>query len=272
MTKRRFGSIRKLPVGRWQATYSAPNGRRITAPKTFRAKADCEAWLADRRREIDAKLWNPHAHSPQRTLFGVYAARWLTNRDLRPRTREGYQRILTTHLDPTFGDMQLAAISPADVRDWHATLLPGKAAMRAQCYAVLRAILSTALADELIPSNPCRIRGAGQTQRVRKIRPATVTELDALTAAMPDRLQTRVPLASWCALRYGELAELRRGDIDLGDEVIRVRRAVVKLVGAPGGHVVGPPKSARRRPRRVDPTAPHRARRATPCRTCWGTT
>ncbi len=76
--------------------------------------------------------------------------------------------------------------------------------MRAQCYAVLRAILSTAAADELIPSNPCRIRGAGQTQRVHKIRPATVAELDALTAAMPDRLKLAVPLASWCALRFGE--------------------------------------------------------------------
>ena len=39
------------------------------------------------------------------------------------------------------------------------------------------------------------------------------------------------------------MAELRRHDIDLGDEVIRVRRAVVKLVGAPGGHIVGEPKS-----------------------------
>ena len=242
-TRRRFGSIRKLPSRRWQATYSAPNGKRITAPHTFRARLDAEAWLADRRREIDAKLWNPHAHQPQRTLFGVYAARWLTNRDLRPRTREGYERILRTHLVPTFGDMQLAAITPGDVRDWHSALLPGKAAMRAQCYAVLRAILSTAAADELIPSNPCRIRGAGQTQRVHKIRPATVAELDALTAAMPDRLKLAVPLASWCALRFGEMIELRRGDVDLFDEVIRVRRAAVKLVGAPGGHIVGPPKS-----------------------------
>ena len=37
-----------------------------------------------------------------------------------------------------------------------------------------------------------------------------------------------VLLASWCALRFGELTELRRGDVDLEDEVIRVRRAVVR--------------------------------------------
>jgi hypothetical protein len=36
-----------------------------------------------------------------------------------------------------------------------------------------------------------------------------------------------VLLASWCALRFGETVELRRGDIDLSGEVIRVRRAAV---------------------------------------------
>ena len=69
MTKhRRFGSIRKLPSGRWQATYSAPNGRRITAPRTFRAKIDAEAWLADRRREIDRLPDAPALIQPKRAL------------------------------------------------------------------------------------------------------------------------------------------------------------------------------------------------------------
>ncbi len=38
-----------------------------------------------------------------------------------------------------------------------------------------------------------------------------------------------VLLASWCALRLGELTELRRMDIDLSQEVIRVSRAVVRV-------------------------------------------
>src|SRR6185503_4009059 len=97
--------------GRWQATYSAPNGQRVTAPKTFAAKLDAEAWLADRRREIDRGLWNPGAHQPQRTRFDVYARRWLANRELRPKTRQSYERILTRHLSPYFGDQQLAAIT-----------------------------------------------------------------------------------------------------------------------------------------------------------------
>ena len=114
--------------------------------------------------------------------------------------------------------------------------------MRARTYALLRAILATAVTDELIDSSPCRIRGAGQTQRVHKIRPASVAELAELTAAMPDRLKLAVPLASWCALRFGEMIELRRGDIDLSDEVIRVRRAAAEAHRRQGGHIIGEPK------------------------------
>ncbi len=161
-----------------------------------------------------------------------------------PGTREGYAAIIRTHLEPAFGHLQLAAITPQDVREWFSELLIGKPTARARTYALMRTIMATAVSDELVDSNPCRIRGAGQTQRVHRIRPASVDELLELTAAMPDRLKLAVPLASWCALRFGEMIELRRADVDLSDEVIRIRRAAVKLTGAKGGHVVGEPKSS----------------------------
>jgi integrase len=48
---------------------------------------------------------------------------------------------------------------------------------------------------------------------------------------MPERLRLMVTLASWCTPRFGETVELRRGDIDLSEEVIRVRRAAVRAGG-----------------------------------------
>jgi integrase len=243
--KRSFGSIRQLPSGRWQARYSTPAGKSITAPKTFAAKLHAEAWLADRKREIDTALWNPAAATPRRIEFGAYSAAWLASRQargnpIRPRTAELYSRILDKHLLPTFGDRVLTTITPGEVRGWYAGTLTDKPTLRAHCYGLLRTIMATALSDELIDANPCRIRGAGQTSRVRKIIPATVSELGELTAAMPEQLRLAVPLASWCALRFGEMIELRRGDIDLDQEVIRVRRAVVRVKG---GHIVADPKS-----------------------------
>jgi integrase len=244
-TRRSFGAIRQLPSGRWQARYSTASGKHVNAPHTFHAKLHAEAWLADRKREIDAKLWNPHADRAVRTVFAVYSAAWLASRTargsaLRPRTREMYQSILTRFLLPEFGDCALAEITPGQVREWYARTLTDKPTLRAHTYGLLRTIMATALSDELILANPCRIRGAGQTERVRTIVPATVAELAELTAAMPERLRLAVPLASWCALRFGEMVELRRKDIDLDAEVIRVRRAVVRVKG---GHIVADPKS-----------------------------
>jgi integrase len=57
---------------------------------------------------------------------------------------------------------------------------------------------------------------------------------------MPERYRLMVALAAWCALRFGELTELRRRDIGRTRTVIRVRRAMTW----PGGQAhVGTRKS-----------------------------
>ena len=57
---------------------------------------------------------------------------------------------------------------------------------------------------------------------------------------MPEQYRLMTLLAAWCALRFGELVELRRDDIDLQDNVVKVRRGAVRVKG---GWVVGDPKS-----------------------------
>lgn len=245
-TRRSFGRLRTFRSGRWKASYTGPDGALYEAPHTFADKVDAEAWLTDRRREIDAELWNADAAAkPERLTFGAYAAGWLAGRQvagrpIKDRTREHYQQILDDHLLDTFGSRQLAAIKPKDVRDWYATTLVDKPTMRSHAYSLLRTIMASAVNDEIIDANPCRIVGAGRAKRVHKIRPASVEELATLTEAMPERLRLMVTLASWCALRFGETVELRRKDIDLTAEVIRVRRAAVRTKG---NYAVTTPKS-----------------------------
>lgn len=41
--RRKFGRIRQFNSGRWQASYTGPDGRVYIAPKTFNAKIDAEA-------------------------------------------------------------------------------------------------------------------------------------------------------------------------------------------------------------------------------------
>ena len=151
------------------------------------------------------------------------------------------------------------------MRDWYAPTLVDKPTMRSHAYWLLRTIMASAVNEELIDANPCRIVGAGRAKRVHKIRPASVAELGVLTAAMPERLQLMVTLASWCALRFGEIVELRRGDIDLGDEVIRIRRAAVRTKGS---YAITTPKSDAGVRDVDDPAAHHPADRDASGETC----
>ena len=43
--KRRFGRVRRLPSGRWQARYKGPDGMRPSGTSTFATKGDAERWL-----------------------------------------------------------------------------------------------------------------------------------------------------------------------------------------------------------------------------------
>lgn len=258
-SKRYFGNVRALPSGRLQARYTGPDGRTHTArtpegrPLTFDTKADAEAWLTLRHSEILRGAWLPPAQPKAApTTLRAYAGAWLGGRDLEQTTRDHYAQVLRDHVYPAFGDVAVAAITPAAVREWHATL---KAATgptaRAHAYGLLRTICNTAVADELIAANPCRVRGGGQAKRVKKIRPATLGELEDLAAAMPERYKLMILLAAWCALRFGELAELRRRDVDVRNGVIRVRLGVTRTKG--GRIVKGPKSDAGRRDVNIPP-------------------
>jgi integrase len=229
-----FGSVDKLATG-YRARYYGPDGRRYKAPTLFLAKQDARGWLALRQSEIIRKAWTPpEAEQPatRKLTLAAYAEQWMAQRELKDRTREHYRKLLDKHiLMPPLGSLPIASITADDVRAWHAGMGNGTPTLRAHCYGLLRTIMATAASDGQIALNPCAIRGAGTARRVHKIRPATLEELETLTAAMPAPYQLMILLASWCALRFGELTALRRVDIDLSGETIRVQRAVVRAGG-----------------------------------------
>ncbi|WP_396912463.1 tyrosine-type recombinase/integrase [Mycolicibacterium sp.] len=248
-----FGTVQQLPSGRYRAMYYGPDGRRYKAPTTFLAKADARGWLALRQADIIAKKWTPPEAAPKatKTTFADYARDWLKQRDLKQRTREHYEVLLEHHLMKPFGSMPLTSITIDDVRRWYSTFATTTPTLRSHAYGLLRTILGTAASDGKIGHNPCMIPGAGSTKRVKQIRPATLPEIGKIAVEMPAPYQAMILLAAWCALRFGELTELRRKDVllettrdaegnDVHTGVIRVERAVVRV---DGGFQVTTPKS-----------------------------
>ena len=220
--------------------------RLYKAPHTFDTREDAEAWLTDIRRSISRGDWTTE-EEVRRTrtplTFTEYATTWLERRTLKPRSRQHYRSLLDRQIEPTFGALPLGSITAEDVALWHHQLGTGTPTQRAHAYGLLRTILGSALQDRLIPYNPCHIRGAGNAKRVHKVKPLTLAELETLVEAMPEHRRVMVLLAAWCALRFGELAELRRQDVDLAKRVIHVRRGVVRV---DGGTLVGDPEVRRR--------------------------
>ena len=100
--------------------------------------------------------------------------------------------------------------------------------------------MGQAVVEGRVSSSPCHIPGAGRASRQRRIEPASLPELAAIVEGMPERLRLLVVLGAWCALRYGELAELRRHDVDLERGALSISRAVVRVDGA---DLVGRPRS-----------------------------
>lgn len=211
--RRRFGRVRQLPSGRWQARYPGPDGQLRSAPHTFEREADADQWLGEVETDLRRGDWtDPEAG---RIPLGLYAKAWIEERSgLAVGTVELYQGLLRNHIDPYIGNVMLADLSPAKVRRWRKERLDEAGEVTvAKAYRLLKAVMNTALLDDkLIKSNPCSIKGAGKEASPER---PTATIEQALKAA--DEIQQRyrlvVLLATFASLRFAEMIGLQRGDL-----------------------------------------------------------
>jgi integrase len=238
---RNFGSIRKLPSGRWQARYRGADGLLRSAPTTFAYKADANRWLAFTEAELLSGDWI----DPEAGLipFAEYAMAWIDQRPgLRAKTIQLYRYLLRAHLQENFGGRTIASITEADVRCWRADLLSSGVSpvTAAKAYRLLKSILATAVEDGLIRRNPCRVKGAS-VERSPERPVLTVAQVYALADAVGQRYRALVLIACFCGLRWGELAGLQRRDIDFNRKTIRVTRQLCEVAGR--SPFLAPPKS-----------------------------
>ena len=219
-------------------------------PTEGEARRHREKVEADERRGLSTD------YSGAEQLFGDYVRTWLDSRlvkgrPLAPRTRYEYEGLLRRNILPTFGSARLRAITATDVREWLASLVERAGNdQAAKSYRVLRAVLNTAVADELLVRNPCKIRGAGQwdaperpfvpTEVVLELADAIVDVDKTSDKTGCSRLRALLLLAGFAGLRPGELLALRRNDIDLLHHLVAVDENAPEVGGK---RIIGPPKS-----------------------------
>ena len=241
-TRRRFGAVRRLPSGRWQARYWDGTGARIGAPTTFATKGDAQRWLAAAETDMGRGDW----HDPRlgNVPFGEWAEQWLAVKTphLQESTADLYSYLLRRHICPRFGLVQVGRITTVDIGAWLATLHSTHLSPNtvAKAYRMLKGVMDGAVNAGLIARSPCTIKGAG-TEREEEMQVATPEQVAALAAAVGPRWEAIVFAAAYSGLRWGELAGLRRRDINFEANTISVTR---KLGEVNGNLSFSSPKSA----------------------------
>jgi len=241
-TRRRFGSLRRLPSGRWQARYWDAAGDRAGAPTTFPTKGDAQRWLSAAETDMSRGDW----HDPRlgELPFREWSERWLMTKapKLQASTIDLYSYLLRRHIAPRFGVLPIGRITPVDVQGWlahlHGTGLSPNTVAKA--YRLLSGVMDGAVDARLIARSPCTFRGAG-TERQDEMRIASPEQVAGLAAAAGPRWEALVFVAAYTGLRWGELAGLRRCDVDLD----RNRVTVTRKLGEVNGRLsFSPPKTA----------------------------
>jgi integrase len=201
--------------------------------QTFEKKKDADAFVTTLKAERQAGKVIDLRRGER--LFGSYADEYIEHRlvkgkPLSPATKQGYRALMRRHLLPAFGQTRLNQINKDRVRQWHNKLAAKQPDQAAKAYRLLRAILMTAADDDLIPENPCRIKGAGAENAAERPMLDTTTVLQ-LADAMGPRLRAMVLIAGFRTLRTGEVLGLQRRDIDLLHDTIRVERQSQEVIG-----------------------------------------
>jgi len=211
------------------------NGRRRSKKIGPRRKAEEVA------AKIRAKLLLGDLQLEEKKAFTLaeYAALWIENYIKpmrRASTTERYAGILKKYIFPVFGKRQINKISRADVKSFLLHLHKDNVSRSTLCLCrdVLSGVLTQAIDDELLPTNP--VTGVYKMLKLDRdkkppVEPFTFAEVDLFLAICKQNQPWHYPLfltAFRTGMRLGELLALEWRDIDFNGRFIRVERSFRK--------------------------------------------
>jgi integrase len=231
--------VKKSWYGRWYVPTIGENGEALWEQHSEKL---CEASDQYRRRkdvqplldQLLAPLNNGRA-TPEATLtiaeYGDQHFMTWAERELKPSTVHGYQKLWKKYLRPRLGDVSLR-----DFRCVHATNLlatihgehPVGRLMLRHCKALLRTIFTYAKRNGVIDGmNP--IKDAGIPRAAKKAAPThayTTGEVLTMLNVLDGVARASIAVMFFCGLRPGEARAIRWNDYDAEKAVMRVRASM----------------------------------------------
>jgi integrase len=233
-----MASIDKRSDGHYRARWREyPGGPQKV--RHFARKRDAELFLDAIRGDLAHGIYVDPAGG--RTLFVEYAERWRSVQVHRPGTTTQVETYLRLHAYPYLGTRQLGAIRRSDLQAWVKELTAVLAPRSVELvYRWVATIFKAAVGDRLLASSPC-IGITLPKCNDAEVVPLSVSEVEAMVAAVPDRYRALVVFAAGMGLRQGECFGLTVDRVDFFRRQVRVDRQLVSaLRGVPE---FGPPKS-----------------------------
>ena len=193
-------------------------------------------------------------------LFKDYAQQWLKGYakiECKRSTYRSYEQLLRLHVIPQFGEKRITEIKRAQVKAFIAEISQDSRFARNTLRLIvcaLRSVLSEALEDELIESNPAsRVGRFAKTEKPpRQASAMSAAEAESFLVAVEEvcpEWHTFFLTALRAGLRKGELIALQWGDIQFGRNAQDSERYIRVQRNWSCGHFTSP-KS--KKPRRVD--------------------
>ncbi len=180
---------------------------------------------------------------PENITAEIFLVKWLesASTNLKPRTIRRYQQVIELHIKPALGKMRLTDISIEDVENLYTKMLQTVSPSTVHiAHAVLSASFKKATKWQYIKHTIIKDVVAPRIEREEAeiFDHAEVSRI--LAVAKSDRLNALWVLALSTGARSGELLGLQRGDVNLDDGTLQIKRTVYN-------GVAGTPKSRKSR-------------------------
>lgn len=250
----RYPGVKRLRSGKYlvRATGTCPKtGKRKDTEKVVEAKNMAAAFQV--REEIRIELQSGPGARPSRLRLAEYAESWITSklRELKPSTRRHYASVLDCHILPALGAYYVDAITPTDVVRWRDAQTGVTPATANSQLTVLRTLLKSAhyeLDLERDPYGRTREVAAGPDAR-KDFEPEELGAILTWFETHEPRWYPMLVTLTFTACRFGEIAALTWGDLDLKHGEIIISKSVWR------GHVTTPKTGKVRRVPLLPPVA-----------------
>lgn len=247
------GSIGQRADGTWQARLTLETGERkyVYAKTRAEVAAKLAALVADRNRGLPI-------NTDERLTVERFMRDWLetVKPQLKATTHRRYTDLVTLHMLPTLGRVQLAKLSAQAVQSLYARLLESGLSGTTvhHVHATLHAALAQAERLGLVPRNVSDLVRAPKMSRA-EMHVLTLDEARRLQAAAAEhkpRWAAFYVLALHTGMRLGEMLALKWADLDMERGTLQVRHTA-SWTRERGWELTAPKTAGSKRSIRLDP-------------------